>query len=221
MVNIKNFKSPEIGKGDRLEAIFKRQTELMKKYHVIEATSGLLQTYEVPVNLDDAKGQARIKDFAWRCTEELMEAMDAYRNKTHFGEEIADAFHFLVELTILAGYSNKDVVENFGPYKGIYEVGGDDLDLLYSVIHVENVDSTLKSVMDFLIALGMTCHTLKNKPWVQTQRVTDKKEFKRRLLYSFLKFIRLCFVTEIDAQSLYDLYFRKSEVNKFRQRSRY
>lgn len=221
MVNVKDFKSPEIGKDDRLEAIFKRQRELMKKYHIIEATSGLLQTYDVPVDLDDAKGQARIKDFAWRCTEELMEAMDAYRNKTHFGEEIADALHFLVELIILAGYSNEDIAKDFKPYKRIYKKEGDDLDLLYSVIHVENVDSMIESVMDFLIALGMTCHTLKNKPWVQTQRITDKKEFKKRLLFSFLKFIRLCFVTEIDAQNLYNLYFRKSEVNKFRQRSQY
>lgn len=221
MVNVKNFKSPEIGKGDRLEAIFKRQEELMKKYHVIEATSGLLQTYDVPVDLDNAKGQARIKDFAWRCTEELMEAMEAYRNRTHFGEEIADALHFLVELVILAGYTNKDMVEGFKAYKRIYKKERDDLDLLYSVIHIDNKDSMIESVMDFLIALGMTCHTLKNKPWVQTQRVTDKKEFKRRLLFSFLKFIRLCFVTEIDAQSLYDLYFRKSEVNIFRQRSKY
>ena len=63
--------------GDKLVAIFNRQKELMTKYHDIEERSGLLQTSDCPVNLDDKKGQARLKDFAWRITEEVGEAIDA------------------------------------------------------------------------------------------------------------------------------------------------
>lgn len=63
--------------GDMLEAIFGRQNELMIKYHDIELRSGLMQTEDCPVNLDDKRGQARIKDYAWRVTEELGEALDA------------------------------------------------------------------------------------------------------------------------------------------------
>lgn len=222
VVNIEDFKEPKI-KGDKLDAIFKRQKELMKKYHVIEATSGLLQTYNIPVDLDDAKVQARIKDFAWRCTEELMEAMDAYQHKTHLGEEIADAFHFLVELVILAGFSAKDIV------KGVYlkEIQDkspteDKLDVLYREAGTTGYGAVLfDTVMWFLISLGMTCHCLKNKPWVKTQRVTDKEEFKKRLCFAFRRFIYICIMAGIDAESLYGLYFRKSEVNKFRQRSQY
>ena len=57
--------------GDRLVAIFNRQKELMSKYHDIEKRSGLLQTEDCPVNLDDKRGQARIKDFSWdKCAQE-------------------------------------------------------------------------------------------------------------------------------------------------------
>ena len=63
--------------GNLLKQIFDRQKELMDKYHYIEERSGLLQTADCPVNLDDRRGQARIKDFSWRVTEELGEALDA------------------------------------------------------------------------------------------------------------------------------------------------
>lgn len=230
MVNIKEFKAPKV-KGDKLEAIFKRQKELMKKYHIIEATSGLLQTYDIPVDLDDARGQARIKDFAWRCTEELMEAIDAYQQKAHFEEEIADAFHFLVELIILSGFTAKDMIEHlYRPGAVIYYQGEsppdmtseDDLDLLFRSYSIEGKAGSLRfTIVEFLVALGMTCHLLKNKPWVQTQRITDREEFKRRLIKTFREFIGICIAVEIDADSLYNLYFRKSDVNVFRQRSKY
>ena len=97
--------------GDQLEAIFARQKELMSKYEEIESKNGLLQTKDIPVNINDAKGQARLKDFAWRITEEIGEAMNCLKNKpwkqtqietdeVHYLEEIVDAFHFFIELCI-------------------------------------------------------------------------------------------------------------------------
>lgn len=74
-MNITHAKTEEI-KGCKLEAIFNRQRELMEKYHHIESKSGLCQTEDCPVNLDDKRGQARLKDFAWRATEEVAEAFE-------------------------------------------------------------------------------------------------------------------------------------------------
>jgi len=110
--------------GDLLEAIFIRQKELMKKYHIIEASQGLLQTTDVPVNINDRLGQARLKDFAWRITEELGEAMNCLKNKpwkqthmetdrTHYEEEIVDAFHFFIELCILSGFNAQSLTEMY------------------------------------------------------------------------------------------------------------
>ena len=98
----------------RLEDIFGRQRELMHKYHNIEKKNGLLQTESVPVDINSKEGQQRLKDFAWRITEELGEAMNCLKNKPwkqthfqtdldHYYEEISDAFHFFIELCILSG----------------------------------------------------------------------------------------------------------------------
>jgi hypothetical protein len=137
-MNINDVEFQDRG-GDMLEEIFARQRELMEKYHVIEAKNGLLQTPDIPVNLHDAKGQARLKDFAWRITEELGEAMNC----------------------------------------------------------------------------------LKNKPWKQTQMLTDVKHYYEELADAFHFFVELCILSGLNARDLYELYFRKSEVNKFRQRSNY
>lgn len=75
-MNITNAET-EVITGDKLEAIFNRQKELMAKYHPIEVSIGLVQTEDCPVNLHDKRGQARLKDFAWRATEEVAEAMEA------------------------------------------------------------------------------------------------------------------------------------------------
>lgn len=125
--------------GDMLADIFARQLELMEKYHPIEKANGLIVCEDVPVNLHDPRGQHRLKDFAWRVTEELGEAMNC----------------------------------------------------------------------------------LKNKPWKQTHMETDELHYKEELADAFHFFIELCILSGIGPEELYDLYFRKSEVNKFRQRSGY
>ena len=100
-MNVNDAEKEQIS-GDKLDAIFARQRELMEKYHDIEKAKGLLQTEDIPVNIDDHLGQARLKDFAWRVTEELGEAMNCLKNKpwkqtqmetdrTHYEEEIIDA----------------------------------------------------------------------------------------------------------------------------------
>lgn len=129
----------EVVVGDKLELIFERQTELMKKYHVIEKEIGLLQTEDVPVDMDSHLGQARLKDLAWRVTEEIAEAMGC----------------------------------------------------------------------------------LKNRPWKKTQMRTDKEHYKEELVDALHFFIELCISSGFDAQSLTDYYLKKSQVNKFRIRSRY
>lgn len=113
-MNVNDAKEEKVD-GDLLRAIFDRQKSLMEKYHVIEKGNGLLQTEDCPVNLNDAKGQARLKDFAWRITEEIGEAMNCLKNKpwkqtqietdvAHYQEELIDGLHFYVELLILSGF---------------------------------------------------------------------------------------------------------------------
>jgi len=120
-MNINDAEQEEITE-DMFEMIFARQTELMKKYHQIEAENKLILTHDVPVDIDSQLGQARLKDFAWRITEELGEAMGCLKNRpwkktqmhtdvTHYREEIVDAFHFFIELCILSGFTAQGLTE--------------------------------------------------------------------------------------------------------------
>lgn len=104
-----------------LEVIFERQKQLMDKYHDIESKN---LGYEAPqgvLDLHNPQHQQRLKDFAWRITEEIGEAMNCLKNKpwkqthmptdeVHYAEELVDAFHFMVELLIHSGFTAESLV---------------------------------------------------------------------------------------------------------------
>jgi dimeric dUTPase (all-alpha-NTP-PPase superfamily) len=201
-----------------LKAIFDRQKELMEKYHDIEYKSGLMQTEDCPVNLDDKKGQARIKDFAWRITEEIGEATDALKNESgetsllHFHEELIDGLHFLTEMTILTGY---DITEKYTLGDLIKESN-----LIKQNFPKENYtyDSLVANHVQYL---GMMCNCLKNKPWKQTMMLTNRKNFYQHLILVWVNYVRILTSQGLTEENILDIYFKKSQVNKFRQRSNY
>lgn len=210
-MNITHAKKETTNK-ESLRAIFDRQKELMEKYHDIEFKSGLMQTEDCPVNLDDKRGQARIKDFSWRITEEVGEALDAIENESgesallHFHEELVDGLHFLTEMTILTGYdlpeytTLKDLIEE-GSYRDCYTLN--DL------------------VSDHVMYLGMMCNCLKNKPWKQSMMKTNKENFYKHLKLVWSNYLAILTSQDLTEEEITDLYLRKSQVNQFRQRSNY
>lgn len=224
---------------NRLQEIFDRQASLMHKYEEIEEQNGLLQTPDIPVDLNDRFGQARIRDFAWRMTEELGEALEALHDGrlADHHEELADALHFLAELTILTGYKPEEL-------GGFSDLGEEDdiLILLYEQAF-RNIRKTNDS---FRVAkwiepgalnrnslgmryatgqvienLALMINTLKNKAWKQSHRETDIARFKHYLDQTWISFCGLCLRAEIDDRLLYDLYFGKAQVNKTRQETGY
>lgn len=210
-MNITHAKKEKTNK-ESLRAIFDRQKELMEKYHDIEFKSGLMQTEDCPVNLDDKRGQARIKDFSWRITEEVGEALDAITNESgesallHFHEELVDGLHFLTEMTILTGYdlpeytTLKDLIEE-GSYRDSYTLN--DL------------------VSDHVMYLGMMCNCLKNKPWKQSMMKTNKENFYKHLKLVWSNYVAILTSQDLTEEEITDLYLRKSQVNQFRVRSHY
>jgi len=120
-MNVNDFEDVEIPEGDMLEMIFAAQLELMEKYHDIELErgAGVVDTLQYG-DLDVRFVQWRIKDLAYRTVEELSEATNCLKNKpwkqtemvtdkVHYYEELADAFHFLVELFITSGMTAEDL----------------------------------------------------------------------------------------------------------------
>jgi len=106
-------------KGNILPALFQKQKELMEHYIKIEKLP------QYPVDLASKSGQAVIKSFVGRFTEELSEGYEVLCEIANMTEqshditpkllqklkdyniEIADAFHFLLETMILAGFDER------------------------------------------------------------------------------------------------------------------
>jgi hypothetical protein len=114
-MNIKDFESISLPDGDLLKLIFQKQKELAEKYHDIESKN---EGREVPrignLDINSYAGQRRLKDFAWRITEEIAECMLSLKLRAwkqtpqitdvdHYQEELIDALHFFVELLLLSG----------------------------------------------------------------------------------------------------------------------
>jgi len=203
-MNINDIKDTEEIPKNIWEAIFKKQLEVARKYQDIEGMGDLLDRDD---NIQTSNGQKWIKDFAWRTTEELAEAYEAvyqingdtnaetYQELLkHFKEELIDALHFLVEMTIIANHVNfkPHVVEDEypNPWKVVYE-------------------------------LGLMCNTLKNKPWKQSQMLTDQTQFTKHLNNAWTNFYALLRKEVGSDEDIYNFYFKKNEVNKFRIRSKY
>lgn len=120
-MNVLDMESVELPEGDLLRTIFEGQKELIAKYHEIEKRRGALVVDPSQFgSLDYRFVQWRIKDLAYRTVEELSEATNTLKNKpwkqsevetdrVHFYEELADAFHFFIELCITAGMDAEDL----------------------------------------------------------------------------------------------------------------
>jgi hypothetical protein len=78
-------------------------------------------------------------------------------------------------------------------------------------------DLTYRCIEELAEATGC----LKNRPWKQTEVETDVDHFLEELADAFHFFIELCLAVGLDAEGLTKLYFKKSMVNEFRQRSQY
>lgn len=218
-MNVDDVASQDI-LGDGLLAIFQRQTELMEKYAGIDKAFGLANLHKwpppSPLNLDNYAVQCLIKDFAWRVTEELTESTQALQEHaeifSHAKEEAVDALHFLVELAIIAGIPPEFVRRH--PDSGV-----DGLEeLIATGPALGGPDSNAYAVIQ---EIGNAMNLLKNKPWKQTQMMTDVPRFNTYIAAAFMAFGRFCASIGMDRNQVLDFYFRKSEVNKFRQRSQY
>ena len=208
----------DFSERDRLEQIFDRQHSLMEKYIPIEVRNGLCDTPDCPVDLHDRFGQARLKNFFWRCTEELTEACEAAliheEIPSHTKEELADALHFLVEACLLADLTGD---------KLFFGLESDALVELHDIQqHALKPGATLDGLcFDVIYYLGCASNCLKNRPWKQNHQLVDTQKFYSYLREAFFRMIRVFAFVGMDADHIFNMYYRKSEVNKFRQRSNY
>jgi hypothetical protein len=216
-MNVKDVVLEDL-EGDRLDLIFARQTELMSKYHEIERKNGL-GIGLIPgtgFHIDNRFCQYICKDYAWRVMEEIAEAMAAEESQIHRWEEAADGLHFLVELLIL-----NDIDSNY--VTGYFGLGRFATDRLRGMTEVAYLSQTPGDPILALVRhLGMAMNCLKNKPWKITHMETDRHMFYINLMEAFRAWFMFATKSlDMVSSDIFDIYYKKSEVNKFRQRSQY
>jgi hypothetical protein len=69
--------------------------------------------------------------------------------------------------------------------------------------------------------LSEATNCLKNKPWKNTFVETDREHFREELSDAVHFFVELLVTAGLTADDVFDLYFRKHQVNEFRQDSNY
>ena len=210
--------------------LFSRHRELMEKYNDIEAYNGC-QIPVSPYNLDARVVQGRIKDMFWRVTEELSEAVEAiegWEHKLtgwkeswdsipairHFFEELSDALHFLVEASILANLQIQDVERIL-----IIPINVRVEHIIYTVLDPRY--KLLLPCSQIIFDLGIAANDFKNKPWKQTEVITDTNKFKQHLLRVWASFGLLLRYLDCTMEDVYNLYNRKWQVNRWRQNTQY
>jgi dimeric dUTPase (all-alpha-NTP-PPase superfamily) len=238
-MNVSHVNDEEIpvpaNERDRLALIFERQAELHHRYVPIEEKNGFYCP-PIPCNLHAVEDQARLKDYAWRITEELAESSEALEShedqdvaKLHQLEELSDAMHFLVELLIVVGHTPGTLYDEWSLHLCMQKLDArcrlDQMFFRQSTsagrsimrLHNPNIDMYY-SVVE---ALGKSMNCLKNKPWKQTHLMTDVRKFNEHLIEAWCRFIDLAIELGLSADDLFKVYWKKSKVNEFRQRSKY
>ena len=74
---------------------------------------------------------------------------------------------------------------------------------------------------DIVHYLNLARNCLKNKPWKQSQMLTDSAKFRDYLIKSFILFLGTCYSMNLSSDNLYRNYFKKNKINLFRQKSHY
>lgn len=149
--------------------------------------------------------QELFRHMAWRITEELMEAQEAYKlgDTQHLKEELIDAFNFLIELYQLMGM-------------------GYGLDFMWEEPSRDySYGSVGNQIYHMVYHLGMAANKLKSRRWRQSQYVVNLHDFQPLLIKMWNLFILIFDNLGMTAQDVRYLWSQKYQVNLFRLQSKY
>lgn len=210
----------------KLEEIFKRQAEFVASLRPIYLHNGFTRHASAmpwPINVRQSQEEFRL--LAWRCTEEVYEAIQVLRiqfgrtcdtdetlsNSPEFVEEIADALHFFVELCLAIGMGSRSVIYY---YEGLcIPEENDALDHVFRYTGKRLEDRVIDRWNLFVERLARAMMLLKQRPWRTDDRFTDETRLKGAMAASFIAFIAACKRSGINADTLHDAYFAKGKIN--------
>lgn len=69
--------------------------------------------------------------------------------------------------------------------------------------------------------LQLSRNALKNKPWKQSQMLSDGKVYRTNMVYAFIELVALCQYMGMTEKHFFAIYWAKNQVNHFRIQSKY
>ena len=78
-----------------------------------------------------------------------------------------------------------------------------------------------KTLWNVTYHLNIARNCLKNKPWKQSQMMTDEINFQKEIVEGFIALMGAFSISGLSPETLYHIYFWKHEANVFRQKSSY
>ena len=208
-MNIQDAEDLKDIKEDSISFLLDRQRELVEKYKGIE------EMPDLPMDIDTKESQIWVKDFLWRVTEELMEAYEGIDHRDHYMEELSDALHFYLEIYILI--DNRPQFDD----ELLNEMITSSVQQGFSEDGMGNT-AIMTCMFNIVYHLGLVGNFLRNKKWKQTQVFVDRDRFHDELDAGFHNLIWLIVRSGIKSKyDLLNLYYKKFQVNQFRQRSKY
>lgn len=83
------------------------------------------------------------------------------------------------------------------------------------------MDIMKQYLWDITYNLQIVRNTLKNKPWKQTEMMTDVIQYEEYMKRTTLSLFKFLYFTGFTKESLYLIYYKKNKVNQFRIKSKY
>lgn len=124
----------------------------------------------------------------------------------------------------------EELVQTTNILEKYFRIFGDDLDESNFDIDFYRAGSEFSSrlyisfkkvLWDVCYHLNIARNFLKNKPWKQSEMMTDEIRFQKELVEGFISLMGCYSILGLDSKTLFHIYFKKNRVNLFRIRSKY
>lgn len=190
--------------------IYNQHKKMFYKFMELE---GISNWKEYNFSIDTAADQTIFKDVLQiRFIEELTEATTSGCIIDHFEEEIIDSFNFLLSGLVALDMKLEDLPE----WK---DRKRNKLKLWFILKYRRNkLNGETYKVVE---KVGLLTNLLKSRPWAQNQLLVDSMMFNKRLVDLWVQFNEYINWLGIDLDTLYKLWYQKSEINYFRLKTGY
>lgn len=218
--------------------------QILLKDFIARVTEELGEAYESYLTLSVYKSQGTLTEeralpLLYNFNEELADAIH-FMVETMIISGITpnELDKKLTEISFIEGYGMRVIGNTYDTIKGF----------LYEVMHFPTLEDpgiklpieddncfiqggrVLSAQMDIHMSLLMwkvtyflqiARNSLKNKPWKQSQMLSDHKTFTTNIIFAFITLVGLCEEVGMDEHCFYNVYHAKNQVNLFRINSKY